>query len=221
MAKTGNPRGRPTNLGQVVDTHDGRPVTACEALVERLRGGAHREEAARSVGISKASLYDWIKRGALARGRAARGETVERTERRFIQFLDAVEEAEAQAQLTDWSRLGTLAAGGVVQVTTREKVEMVTDADGKTTERVIERVTTSDATLPSVAALTWRMERRWPHRFGRRVELTGAGGQPLIPKEDRIDALAAALEGYQAGVDDGAARERDRERDGAETHVDG
>lgn len=197
---TGNPPHRPATLGAVVDRRNGVAVTAVDALVERLRGGAYREEAARSVGIQKQTLYNWISAGAKARAAKARGEKVERTQLQYVRFLDAIEEAEAQAMQQDWLRLGALAEGGLTTTTVREKVEVVTNAEGKETERILERTITTEVAMPSERALMWRMERRWPHRFGRRVELTGADGAPLVPKEDRADALAAALEGFQAGV---------------------
>jgi hypothetical protein len=200
-------RGRPSKLHTVVAvrTEEGKPdvlVRAGEALIERLRAGAYREEAARSVGIAKQTFYNWLYQGAHARHGALRGERLTHEQRDYAEFLDAVEEAEATALLTDWTRLGTLAAGGLPQVTVTEKV----DPEG----RLIERTVRTSHTLPSENALMWRLERRWPKLFGRRtaVELTGTEGGPIEFDVDdvraRARALADEIRAYQQGIADGS-----------------
>lgn len=208
------PAGRPPKLDQVIE-HDeeGNPVTAGQKVIELTRTvWSPARYVAASAGISAVTLNTWRKEGGLARGKIARGEKVTANERRYAEFLVALEKAEAEA--VD-SRLGIIekcAAGGWTRTKTVTKIR-----DGQ----VVESVTTEETATPEWTAAAWLLERRRPADFGRRVEVTGAGGTPLIPKEDRIDALAAALEGYQAGVDDGAARERERSGSEAKEAVDG
>lgn len=194
---------------------DGKRVTAGETVISRIASGAYREEAALSANIAKATLYGWLYAGAKARAALVRGERVSPGDRRYVEFLNAVEEAEAQALLSDWTRLGQLAVGGLPQVTVREKVEVVT-VDGKQVERVVERVTTSDRTLPNASVLMWRMERRWPAKFGRRPSVEEVPVEdPVeveVEREDkraRIRKMADDLRAYQLGLADGEARARE------------
>lgn len=203
--------GRPSKLTAVVTQRDGRNITAGEAIIERLRLGAYREESARSVGISKVTLYNWLYAGARARQLALSGTKTTAEQRRYAEFLNAVEEAEAQAMLTDWSRLATLAAGGLAQVTTTivEKVE--TKPDGS--QHVVERSTRTQTshTLPDANVLMWRLERRWPRYYGRRpdeelIDRQDADAQVSDTKQ-RAASLSGELRAYLAGVADSAVHE--------------
>jgi hypothetical protein len=203
------PAGRPPKLDQVVDTtDDGEPITAAEKVVQVTRElWAPWDIVAKTAGISRTTLWSWIRDGGLARGKLARGEKTTANERRYADFLNALEKAEGQAVAERLSIVRNAAGGGHTRTKTVEK----RNGDGD----LVERTVTTETAEPLWTAAAWLLERRRPADFGRRMEVTGAGGQPLIPKEDRIDALAAALEGYQRGVDDGA--ERERERSGSET----
>jgi hypothetical protein len=193
---------RPSTLTAKLTHKDGTTQTVAEAIVERLRAGAYREEAARSVGVRRQSLYNWLYQGALAR--RLRGDRLTRlitaNQARCEEFLDAVERAEAQAMLTDWTRLAQLGAGGVAQVVITEKV----NADG----HLIERTTRTTHTLPDKDVLMWRLERRWPQKFAKRLELTGAEDRDVeadvADTRTRARMLSAEIKAYQQGIVDGS-----------------
>jgi transposase len=74
-----NKRGRPTKL--TPELH--------QRIITFLGSGAYLETAAAAAGCSKQSLYDWMKRGAREK------EGIHRD------FLDAVEKAQATAEIRD------------------------------------------------------------------------------------------------------------------------
>jgi hypothetical protein len=190
------PGGRPPSLTKVVDrTPDGEPITAAEKVLELTRTvWSPRQYRAAGAGITTVTFNAWLREGGLARAAIARGEKVTAAQKRYAEFLTAYEKAEAEAIAV---RLGTIhdaAKGGWVKTKTTVKV----DGEGS----VIEETTTTETIPPQWQAAAWMLERRRPQEFGRRVEVTGANGEPLVPKEDRADVLASAMEGYLRGVDD-------------------
>ncbi len=189
------PAGRPPSLTKVVDrTPDGKPITAAEKVLELTRTvWSPRQYRAAGAGITTVTFNAWLREGGLARAAMARDEKVTPAQKRYAEFLTAYEMAEAEAVAV---RLGTIAAaarGGWVKT----KTVVTTDPEGNVTEQV-----TTETMAPQWQAAAWMLERRRPQEFGRRVEVTGAGGEPLVPKEDRADVLASAMEGYLRGVDD-------------------
>jgi len=86
MAKTPETRGRKTLLNQ----------QRLEAITTMLRAGAYVDDACRSVGIHKATFYNWLQRGNTQRERLNAGLEIEPKEQPFLEFLDAVEEADAE-----------------------------------------------------------------------------------------------------------------------------
>lgn len=69
-------------------------------------------------------------------------------------------------------------------------------------------VTTKTATtLPSEAMIRWRMERRFPHLFGRtsRLELSGPEGGPIEVDMGPVDRLIQTLERMNIPALDGPA----------------
>lgn len=206
--------GRPSKLTQPVATRDGQTITASEALIERLRVGAYREEAARSIGISKVTLYNWLFVGARARQKQLTNAKLTVEERRHVEFLNAVEEAEAQAMLTDWTRLARLGEGGIPQITTviREKTAREVNAEGAVIERVVERTseTRTTHTLPDATVLMWRLERRWPRYFGRRpddeLQQRQDADAAVDDTQQRAAALSGELRAYLQGMSDAAER---------------
>ena len=89
----------------------GRPVKITEELIKQIcdvvRAGNYIETAAAFNGLSKSTLYDWMKRGARERQR------IEGTNRKplkkeelFMAFSDAIEKAMAEAEIRDVMRIG-------------------------------------------------------------------------------------------------------------------
>lgn len=112
----------------------GRPCLLTPELQERIvklvQTGNYMETAARAVGISKKTLYEWLARG-------------NKGERPFAEFRAAVEKASGEAETIHVAMLARAAAAG------------------------------------SVAASTWWLERRFPKRFGRKLEIAGDADNPL------------------------------------------
>lgn len=196
------PAGRPPKLSQVIDhREDGTPVTAAEKVIELTRTvwSPMRYRAAHA-GLTVPTINFWRREGGLARAAMARGEKVTANQKRYAEFLTSLEKAEAEAVADRLAGIYSIAQGGH----TTTKVTTKTAADGS-----VETTETVETTAPNWTALAWILERRRPAEFGRRVEVTGAGGEPLIPKDDRADSIGAALEGFLAGAD--TQRERQSE----------
>lgn len=77
--------GRPSKL---------TPETATR-IVDAIRAGCYAQVAAQAAGVGKTTYFDWR-----ARGREARGmEPVPRSERPYVDFVNQLEKAEADAEL--------------------------------------------------------------------------------------------------------------------------
>ncbi len=196
FTRTPKQTGRPSNIDSVIGhTRDGEPITVADRILAALRAGNYVEAAAGSAGITKTTVYEWLKIGAQAGMRTNSGKPgvkVTAHEKRCMAFADAVREAEHGWEVDSNARLQQLAAGGVTTVTETVKV----DADGK----VLERTTKTEHHAPSAQVLEWRLTRRFPDRYSTRVEVSGPAGEP-VPVEVRARSLADALRDFQAGAD--------------------
>lgn len=128
-----------------------------EKIVGYLRAGAYIETAAAAAGISKQTLYNWLRRAA------------DENERDpiFAKFAAAVEEAQALAEVRDIALIGKAAE-------------------------------------TQWQAAAWRLERKSPERWGRKVELSGGLNLNVDTASlaQRIAALSAA--GVEAALSDAA-----------------
>lgn len=177
------PTGAPTKIDDIVAHVNGEPITVAERIVSALSAGAYIETAAASADVDKVTLYDWLKKGAKANTKRASGKALGANEKRYAEFANEVARAEAEAELIDLGELARVARGGHKRVTTTTKV----DQAGR-----VETVTREEVAEPNVAALTWRLERRWVPRWGRRqlLEITGADGGPV-----KVDSPLTGLMG--------------------------
>ncbi len=117
-----------------------------EAIVRLVAAGNYPETAAKAAGITGRTFYYWMARGRKARG----GE--------FLQFFRAIKKATAEAEIRELSIIKQAVEGGqVVKRTSR------TLKDG--TVIVTERFTVGDW-----RAAAWRLERRFPMRWGLRAQ---------------------------------------------------
>jgi transposase len=102
-------------------------------------------------------------------------------EQRYVDYMNAIEKALADAEMADVAVLAKAAQGGaVLGRTTRTK------ADGSviTTERLSE---------PQWTAAAWRLERKHPDRWGRRavdVNVSGAVAVPEVKGQAREKLVA-------------------------------
>lgn len=116
--------GRPTKLNYEVQ----------EKIVQAIKAGNYIETAAAYAGISKSTLYDWLKRGEREKQRVAKNPRyrIRKSEKIYVDFSDAVEKALAEAEMRDVLLIGKAA---------EEQWQ----------------------------AAAWRLERKFPERWGRRV----------------------------------------------------
>lgn len=199
------PGGRPSKINTVVltrTTDDGTTieVTAGERIVQALRMGNYVETAAALAGVDKATVYEWLKVGAQATDKHQRqGIALAKLtthERRCMEFSHAVAEAQALSEADDVATTAELAQGGRQHTTTTTK----RDAEGK----VLEHTTRVETLQPNPAVLTWRLERRFPERWGRRrIEVSGPDGE-AIPIEARVVGIVAAARAFHGDTGPGA-----------------
>jgi hypothetical protein len=88
-----------------------------ERIIGALRLGNYVEHAATYAGISRATLYNWLKMGDVARERRDAGEELDETDERYARFSEDVDTARAaaivrnvgiiqQAAQTNWQAAG-------------------------------------------------------------------------------------------------------------------
>lgn len=111
-SRTAAKKGRPTKLTKEIQL----------AITEYVRAGNYVETAAAAAGISKNTLYDWLKRGA------KEPQTI------YGEFSDAVQKALAQSEIDDLRRL-------------------------------------EEHSADHWQAVAWRLERRFPEKWGRKDKL--------------------------------------------------
>lgn len=174
MARTG----RPSRL-----TDELRPgVTVADEIIERVRSGADRRDAAASVGVARSTLQLWLRDGARHAARRLSGDDLTDSEHELANFSDREAQALAEWKVEQELQLGILSSG-------RERiVETVkTNADG-----TVETTRRSETVEPNAQVILWRLERRFPEQYGRqRLEVSGPDGGP-IPVSVR-DAAVATL----------------------------
>jgi len=156
-------KGRPTKL----------TPEAQAAIVHQLELGNYVETAAIVSGVSKVSLYDWLKRGEKQESGV------------FREFLNAVLKAQAFAETRDLDVIDR-AAQGVEEVVIKETFEKNKEGNLVLVDKKIEKKVNFDW-----KASAWRLERRSPKKFGRRsnVEISTS----KLDKE-QVDAIAKLTE---------------------------
>lgn len=86
-----------------------------EAIQTMLRAGAYVDDACRSVGISHTTFYNWLQRGNVQRERLNAGLEIEEDESKFLDFLEAVEEADAEGIIGHLMNIDHAAKNGTWQ----------------------------------------------------------------------------------------------------------
>ena len=200
------PGGRPPKLHAIARVRpDGTRVTVADSIVQALELGDYVESAAAAAGVAKRTVYGWLETGArlthaqeAARDRHLPIPTGTRHERDCQAFSHAVARATEAWHLRALATLEDLGRGGreVRTVTTRR------NAAGDVVEEV-ERVETLP---PSPQVLEWRLTRRFPERYGQRIDV---GVSAVDPVELGVQARAASLidnvAAYLAGQADATA----------------
>lgn len=187
------PGGRPTKLDQVVRHREGgQPVTAGEQVVERVQLGMDKADAADSAGIDRSTLHRWTVAGARHRAQQAQGKLKRPTPAQLalIEFCNALERAQAEAEANRLAIIQRCAQGGAVVTKTTTKVQLVTDpTTGQVTEVPTERTVVTETLRPEWTAAAWWLERKRGY-VRPPIEITGAGGAPLVPPAEAARDLA-------------------------------
>ena len=141
---TGKKPGRPSKFDE----------QRAKTILTYLRAGAYVETAAAAAGISKDTLYNWLRRGARV------GDKPTREDLRLAAFSDAVKQAMAKAELDDLTVIKGAAA-------------------------------------KHWQAAAWRLERKYPDRWGNRITtrvefpLDGEGDEDANDPVERLARLLA------------------------------
>jgi hypothetical protein len=86
-----------------------------EAITTMLRAGAYIDDACKSVGISTTTFYNWLQRGNQQREKLNAGLETDPDEEQFLQFLDAVETADAEGIIGHLMNIDHAAKNGTWQ----------------------------------------------------------------------------------------------------------
>lgn len=71
-----------------------------DTIASLVQDGNTFPVAARAVGIGRTTIYDWLRRGRVAREALARGEQIRKTDRDCLEFLETLETAEAASEVS-------------------------------------------------------------------------------------------------------------------------
>lgn len=97
--------GRPTKLTDEIQ----------QKILQALAAGNYQDTAAAYAGISTSTFYNWLERGKTERIRVAAGEKPKKTEEIFVEFVDAIESARAQAEVRSVALIQKAANDGTWQ----------------------------------------------------------------------------------------------------------
>jgi hypothetical protein len=177
--------GRPTKLDAVLRQTGSGPVTVADEIIERVRGGAARADAAASVGIARSTLQEWVRDGARLAARRLAGDELTDDEHALADFSDREAEAVAEWKVEQELQLSLLSTARSREVVTEKR-----DSAGN----LLERTTRTEGIEPDARVIQWRLERRFPDQYGRqRLELSGPDGGP-VPLDLRSAALDRLLQ---------------------------
>jgi hypothetical protein len=163
------------------------PFTLADQIVERVRTGLDLTDAAASANLAKQTIWDWRRRGALNRALIAQGKPYAHADGpAYIAFADALERAEAEAELVRLAIIQRAAEGGFK--TTRETIRY--DATGD----ILERTLVTETAAPQWTAAAWYLERRHARKYGRKSQLAAEALSGLLHAHDDGDDEALRTE---------------------------
>jgi transposase len=120
-------------------------------IVDALKLGNYIETASALAGISKNTVYDWLKRGAREKERVENNSNAKyrKEEFPFVKFSDAVQKAMAEAEMRDL-------------------------------------LVIANASKNDWKASAWRLERRYPAKWGRRDHIEAEVKQETVNREELV-----------------------------------
>lgn len=126
-------------------------------IITAIRAGNYIETASAYAGISKSTLYDWLRRGEREKQRVEKNPRykIRKSEQPFVDFSDAVEKALAEAEVRDVA---------IIAKAAEEQWQ----------------------------AAAWRLERKFPDRWGRKV--IEHRGSLEVKNDDSIKRIEKYLE---------------------------
>lgn len=160
----------------------GRKIIISEEIIKNiifsLKAGCYLETAAAYAGISKNTLFQWLKRGRREKRRlAADGRRkMIKSEAQFVILVDAVTRAMSESEVRDVSVIAQAANGG--HRVTETKVKK--DSKGN----LISEETVEKAMPPQWQAAAWRLERKFPKKWGKRLAVRKDEGKDLENSPD-------------------------------------
>jgi transposase len=164
-----NRRGRPSALTAEVK----------EQIIRAMRAGTYVETAASHAGVSRRVVYKWMKRGreeldrrdlfdedtakrqrntAYRKQMEKEDRTARASEEAYVDFVLSMEKAMADSELAALMVINNAGEGGTVL---KRTTKILSDGSEEVTE-VLAR--------SEWAASAWRLERRDPRKWGRRVD---------------------------------------------------
>lgn len=169
----------------------GRP-TLCtpertQAIAALVRGGVFGEVAAQANGVTRTAYYGWMARGRAAIAREAEGVEVPAIEQAYVDFLVAIETADATAEATATLHLMKAMPGApiaLVQYLERRhgrrwsRPEPQVDRPGPATFDAADAPATSWRAIDEPQATSWR---------------AGQGGMPILPREQSRTASSGSI----------------------------
>lgn len=189
--------GRPPMLNDLspVPSADGEQVTLGEQIARDIRAtGCDVAVCSDRMRVPRATLHAWLRNGAEAAIKSARGQKLTLGEQQYLDFRFAIDAAASDWEMRMNAYLADLARGKILQEVVTIKV------DGNGVE--IERSTKRSHTLPDAATVRWLLETKRRKSYGRTVAVTGEGGGPIaveVAEVDRVQGLIDQITAYQQG----------------------
>jgi hypothetical protein len=195
--RPGRSVGRPSRIDEIVWVHDdGTTQTAADRVIDSIERGFSIKDACTEAGISKAGLHKWRTRGALARAILEDGGQIPEADERYVEFVNRLERGRIAWEM---ARIRAIEEAGtkpqiIKKVQVKKELRNGVMVEIERTEHVEERP-------PLWTPNAWLAERAFPHKWGRRLDVTHQTGDTEDAAE-RARALSDEAEAFLMGRDE-------------------